>query len=224
MFSEPSSNLGIPLQDIKHCKVSNQDRHSNQHGGSSSSRSQRANLHTSQQNIDSLNYRTNPASQQTRQNFQPRNNPQLASSAHYTYTDHSNQSTDGTHISDNDNFSQNQENDQFSKDQGTENFSQHQGNDDFSQHQGFQLPRISQIMNSGSLGSGEHRLVYTEGLKHKLCEFCQINKVKTKKGWYVYTTSKCQACDVPLCKLGQRNCFFEYHRYMGFLEEKITKS
>lgn len=215
--------MGIPLQDIKQCKVSSQDRHTNQQGGSSS-RSQRPNLHTSQHNIDSLNYRTNLASQQIRQN---RNNPQLTPpSAHYTYTGQNNKSTESTHISNSDNFSQHRGNDNFPQHQLQENdqISQDQGNNDFSHYQGFQLPRISQIMKSGSFGSGEHRLVYTEGLKHKLCEFCQINKVKTKKGWYVYTTSKCQACDVPLCKLGQRNCFFEYHRYMGFPEEKIVQS
>ncbi|XP_033752942.1 uncharacterized protein LOC117336489 isoform X13 [Pecten maximus] len=60
-----------------------------------------------------------------------------------------------------------------------------------------------------------HRMIHTEGKKLRLCVYCSLNKVKTKSGWYVYTTHKCEACDVPLCQ--SRNCFITYHKYMGMM-------
>ncbi|XP_060086265.1 uncharacterized protein LOC132565628 isoform X8 [Ylistrum balloti] len=60
-----------------------------------------------------------------------------------------------------------------------------------------------------------HRMIHTEGKKLRLCVYCSLNKVKTKSGWYVYTTHKCEACDVPLCQ--SRNCFVTYHKYMGIM-------
>ncbi|XP_021368170.1 uncharacterized protein LOC110459950 isoform X13 [Mizuhopecten yessoensis] len=60
-----------------------------------------------------------------------------------------------------------------------------------------------------------HRMIHTEYKKLRLCVFCSLNKVKTKSGWYVYTTHKCEACDVPLCQ--SRNCFVTYHKYMGMM-------
>ena len=58
--------------------------------------------------------------------------------------------------------------------------------------------------------SKEHRIIQTEGSKYKPCVLCQINKVKTKSGWYVYTYYRCEQCDVPLCK--GRGCFIQYHK------------
>lgn len=40
---------------------------------------------------------------------------------------------------------------------------------------------------------------------------CQAAKVKTKKGWKVYSRFHCSTCIVPLC-IGERDCFGTYHR------------
>lgn len=64
--------------------------------------------------------------------------------------------------------------------------------------------------------AAEHRLVHNEGYKYKLCVQCQLNKVKTKKGWRVYTHFKCEKCNVALCRdqgSQKRNCFVLYHQY-----------
>lgn len=81
---------------------------------------------------------------------------------------------------------------------------------DFPSPQKFQPPPAS----NPSTGS-EHRLVHNEGYKYKLCVQCQFNKIKTKKGWRVYTHFKCEKCNVPLCKnqgSQKRNCFVVYHQ------------
>ncbi|KAJ8299397.1 hypothetical protein KUTeg_023457 [Tegillarca granosa] len=56
-----------------------------------------------------------------------------------------------------------------------------------------------------------HYPVHTVESKRKLCVHCQANKTKTKSGWLVYTTYKCNACDVPLCTV-ERACFDNYHQ------------
>ncbi|XP_069132879.1 uncharacterized protein [Argopecten irradians] len=56
-----------------------------------------------------------------------------------------------------------------------------------------------------------HRAIHTPMMKNKPCVYCLMKQVRTKSGWYVYTTYKCEVCDVPLCT-GQRNCFTLYHR------------
>lgn len=75
------------------------------------------------------------------------------------------------------------------------------------------LPSIQGMFPPHDDGS-QHRLVHSDGNKLKTCAFCSINKVRTKSGWYVYTTFRCEACDVPLCK-GVRDCFTQYHKYIG---------
>ncbi|XP_021368186.1 uncharacterized protein LOC110459952 isoform X7 [Mizuhopecten yessoensis] len=55
-----------------------------------------------------------------------------------------------------------------------------------------------------------HRAIHTPMMKNKPCAYCLMRQVRTKSGWYVYTTYKCEVCDVPLCT-GQRNCFTLYH-------------
>ncbi|XP_033752954.1 uncharacterized protein LOC117336493 isoform X4 [Pecten maximus] len=55
-----------------------------------------------------------------------------------------------------------------------------------------------------------HRAIHTPMMKNKPCAYCLMRQVRTKSGWYVYTTYKCEVCDVPLCT-GQRNCFALYH-------------
>lgn len=75
--------------------------------------------------------------------------------------------------------------------------------------------RYDPVSIEGHNSELRHRYVYTEDLKHKLCENCRLNKVRSQKGWYRYTVSKCEACDVPLCKTSQRDCFRQYHKYMG---------
>ncbi|XP_060086275.1 uncharacterized protein LOC132565629 isoform X5 [Ylistrum balloti] len=55
-----------------------------------------------------------------------------------------------------------------------------------------------------------HRAIHTPMMKNKPCAYCLMKQVRTKSGWYVYTTYKCEVCDVPLCT-GQRNCFALYH-------------
>ncbi|XP_069132886.1 uncharacterized protein [Argopecten irradians] len=61
---------------------------------------------------------------------------------------------------------------------------------------------------------GQHKLVYIEDKKYKPCVVCVMNKVKTPKGWYIYSYYKCQVCDVPLCR-SKRDCFHKYHQYMS---------
>lgn len=73
----------------------------------------------------------------------------------------------------------------------------------------FSTPSFSSSANA-DLGKLDHKIVHTEGSKYKPCVLCQINKVKTKSGWYVYTYYKCDVCDVPLCK--GRGCFYTYHQ------------
>ncbi|XP_033752967.1 uncharacterized protein LOC117336493 isoform X17 [Pecten maximus] len=59
----------------------------------------------------------------------------------------------------------------------------------------------------------QHRLVHLEGQK-KLCVYCQLNNIKTKSGWWVYTWYKCEGCEVPLCNTtSERDCFLLYHRH-----------
>ncbi|XP_033752959.1 uncharacterized protein LOC117336493 isoform X9 [Pecten maximus] len=60
----------------------------------------------------------------------------------------------------------------------------------------------------------DHKLVYTIDKKYKPCVFCQINKKKTKSGWYAYSYYKCDVCDIPLCK-GSRDCFHLYHKFLA---------
>lgn len=60
----------------------------------------------------------------------------------------------------------------------------------------------------------DHKIVYTIDKKYKPCVFCQINKKKTKSGWYAYSYYKCDVCDIPLCK-GTRDCFNRYHRFLS---------
>ena len=74
--------------------------------------------------------------------------------------------------------------------------------------------RISEIEYFDFIDSNVHTIVRTAESKYKPCVFCQIQKRKTKKGWYIYTYYKCKACDIPLCT-GQRNCFNEYHAYIS---------
>ena len=64
-----------------------------------------------------------------------------------------------------------------------------------------------------------HRLVYIAS--RKPCVWCQINRVKTKSGWYCYASYRCVKCDVPLCKQG-RDCFMEYHRHIGVPLEQLV--
>ncbi|KAJ8298938.1 hypothetical protein KUTeg_022998 [Tegillarca granosa] len=60
-----------------------------------------------------------------------------------------------------------------------------------------------------------HKLVLIDENKAKTCKicvYCQTNKVRTKSGWYVYTSYRCEECDVPLChQKTQRDCFDLYH-------------
>ncbi|XP_022314258.2 uncharacterized protein LOC111118864 isoform X4 [Crassostrea virginica] len=74
----------------------------------------------------------------------------------------------------------------------------------------FPLPPPSSSANNSDLQKLDHKIVHTDGSKYKPCVLCQINKVKTKSGWYVYTYYKCDVCDVPLCK--GRGCFYTYHQ------------
>lgn len=65
-------------------------------------------------------------------------------------------------------------------------------------------------------GTGHgHKLILIDENKAKMCKicvYCQTNKVRTKSGWYVYTSYRCAECDVPLChQKTQRDCFDLYH-------------
>lgn len=60
----------------------------------------------------------------------------------------------------------------------------------------------------------EHILIHTEGNKLKACVYCQINKVKTRRGWTVKSYYMCKTCEVPLCR-GSRDCYYHYHNLIG---------
>ncbi|KAK3103425.1 hypothetical protein FSP39_019100 [Pinctada imbricata] len=64
----------------------------------------------------------------------------------------------------------------------------------------------------------KHRMVYITN--RKPCVWCQMNRVKTKSGWYCYASYKCVKCDVPLCKQG-RDCFMEYHKHIGITSDQL---
>ena len=49
---------------------------------------------------------------------------------------------------------------------------------------------------------------------NRSCLFCSKNKIRTKNGWYVYSSYKCSRCDVILCT-GKRDCFNLYHAAIG---------
>lgn len=49
---------------------------------------------------------------------------------------------------------------------------------------------------------------------NRACHYCSSKKIKTKNGWYVYSSYKCSQCNVILCT-GKRNCFNLYHKDMG---------
>lgn len=55
-----------------------------------------------------------------------------------------------------------------------------------------------------------HVVVPTFEKKLRPCAFCTMCKIKTRKGWRVYTRYKCAGCDVPLCT-NHRDCFLIYH-------------
>lgn len=57
------------------------------------------------------------------------------------------------------------------------------------------------------------RLVKMEG-NQKLCAFCRDNKIKSPRGYWVYTRKKCNKCKVPLCK-AERGCFYLFHKAMS---------
>lgn len=61
----------------------------------------------------------------------------------------------------------------------------------------------------------DHRLVHLRGVR-KMCVYCQLHKIKTKSGWWVYTRYKCDMCDAPLCTTtSERDCFELYHKMMS---------
>ncbi|XP_033752961.1 uncharacterized protein LOC117336493 isoform X11 [Pecten maximus] len=64
---------------------------------------------------------------------------------------------------------------------------------------------------------GQHKLVYIADKKYKPCVVCVLNKVKSPKGWYIYSYYKCEVCDVPLCR-SKRDCFHQYHQYMSTMD------
>ena len=77
-------------------------------------------------------------------------------------------------------------------------------------------PMVAQnrVWNTGIPG---HNLVPTDGNKQKLCRYCRANETKSSSGWKILTRSKCDACDVPLCRddRTERNCFRQFHeRYV----------
>jgi hypothetical protein len=74
-------------------------------------------------------------------------------------------------------------------------------------------PPTGQFLGKDSKDT-DHILVHTDGNKLKACVYCQINKVKTRRGWSVKSYYMCKACEVPLCR-GMRECFHHYHNIIG---------
>jgi len=58
-----------------------------------------------------------------------------------------------------------------------------------------------------------HIAIRNEDFKPKPCVYCQINKIKTKAGWHVYSRYHCNLCGVALCT-GDRYCFGNYHQQL----------
>lgn len=83
------------------------------------------------------------------------------------------------------------------------------------------IPYPPVTMSNADLQKLDHKIVHTDGSKYKPCVLCQINKVKTKSGWYVYTYYKCDVCDVPLCK--GRGCFYTYHQNILPIKNEPTE-
>lgn len=77
------------------------------------------------------------------------------------------------------------------------------------------ISRDSKFGGQGPQEFGQHKIVYIADKKYKPCVVCVMNKVKSPKGWYIYTYYKCEMCDVPLCK-SKRDCFNQYHQYLTF--------
>lgn len=62
-------------------------------------------------------------------------------------------------------------------------------------------------------GNGRQHVAENIG-STRACVMCSKSKIRTPGGGRVYTRYKCQECNVVLCK-GIRNCFKEYHDYLG---------
>ena len=69
-----------------------------------------------------------------------------------------------------------------------------------------------------NVGIPGHNVVPTEGNKQKLCRYCRAHEQKSPSGWKILTRSKCETCNVPLCRDGktERNCFRLYHEKYVF--------
>lgn len=50
----------------------------------------------------------------------------------------------------------------------------------------------------------------------RLCSYCREHRVLTANGCKIYSTYRCDLCDVTLCN-GKRNCFEIYHKALGLL-------
>ena len=75
-----------------------------------------------------------------------------------------------------------------------------------------QHTKIEQNNDRQTQMSNEHFLVPTENWKTQNCFYCSHNNIKTKSGWTVTTKSKCNYCQVPLCR--HRGCFVNYHKML----------
>ena len=74
-------------------------------------------------------------------------------------------------------------------------------------------PKAEPYLTFVIVNEQKHFLVETDGNKLRACMFCAHRKVKTLKGWGVYTRYQCSRCNIALCT-GKRNCFQMYHEWL----------
>lgn len=65
--------------------------------------------------------------------------------------------------------------------------------------------------------SGGHVLVPNRGTTsstNKPCVYCKLRGKKTTTGLPIKSYLKCNACNLPMCRPRQRDCFVQYHQLL----------
>ncbi|OWF43273.1 hypothetical protein KP79_PYT18777 [Mizuhopecten yessoensis] len=68
--------------------------------------------------------------------------------------------------------------------------------------------------DSDKAATGDHVLVPDRGSTNstnKPCVYCKLRGVKTTTGLPIKSYWKCNACNLPMCRPRQRDCFRRYH-------------
>lgn len=87
-------------------------------------------------------------------------------------------------------------------------------------HFGATMPPRGQVDSYGYLDCDKadgHVLVPDRGSTNstnKPCVYCKLRGIKTTTGLPIKTYWKCDACNLPLCRPRQRDCFKRYHQLL----------